>query len=188
MASQSISGEEDYEFMEGDTSELVDNYTALEFVAIPPDFEIENYLTLRESAGIFKYKEVDLEQVKKIAMGVKYSPVFSILNNALLSPSACMYFLSVVNELGLVVKAIHNPMRMSGDDYKRYIDTIENDRTTSIGIRSQIVMKNNLNFVIVNIFPLMSEGVINEAMEIAQKLQTYQTDVAESFADIGKID
>ena len=41
-------------------NEAVENYMTIEFVAIPPDFEILAYLSLREQAGIFKTEFVNV--------------------------------------------------------------------------------------------------------------------------------
>lgn len=163
----------------------INNYFSIEFVAIPPDFDISNFLSLREQAGIFKFEEVDLDQVRKIAEGVKYSPVFAVMNNALLSASSCMYFLSVLNDLGLILKSIHNPMRMNGNDYKHFIETYEAPNR-SLHIRGQRVK--TLNFIIVNIFPMMSQNVIDEAFEIAQNLQKYQSEVDQKIDSLGSLE
>ena len=69
-----------------DAAELntyIKEYFMVEFVAIPPDFDINNYLTLREQVGQFDNKDVILNQVKKIADAIKFSPVTSLLNNSL---------------------------------------------------------------------------------------------------------
>lgn len=162
----------------------IENYFSIEFVAIPPDFDIVNFLSLREQAGIFKFKKVDLGQVKKIAMGVQHSPVFAVMNNTALSPSSCMYFLSIVNELGLVLKSIHNPMRKAASDYMDFIEHYEEGRGAYI--RGQEV--DRLNFIIVNMFPMMAGDVIDESMTIAQNLQKYQAEVEENMKSIGNLD
>jgi len=160
----------------------VENYFSIEFVAIPPDFNLESYLSMREQVGITEFKDVDIGSVKKIAMAVTHSPVFAVMNNALLSVSSCMYFLHIINELGLVLKTIPNPMRMSGSDYKYFIKNHEQRGKHDIYIRGQEV--NHLNFIIVNLFPMMEGDVITEAMTIAQNLQKYQAEVDEKLKSI----
>ena len=132
------------------------------------------------------FDKVNLNQVKKIAMGVQYSPVFAIMNNALISPSSCMYFLAIVNELGLVLKSIHNPMRTNVYDYKNYIETFEKSQGRRINIRGQDVTR--LNFIIVNIFPMMADNVIKESMDIVHNLQEYQKTVDDKLKTISRID
>lgn len=157
-------------------STRIDNYFTVEFVAIPPDFDISNYLSLREQVGIFgDSKNVNLNQVRKIADGVKHSPVFSILNNALLSIESCLYFLYVINELGLVVKSIPNPVRKSASDYKDFLTWYNQADGHYMHINGQDVKR--INIVIINIFPLLTQNVIEESMNIATKMQEYQQEV-----------
>lgn len=176
----------DHEYIEehGEQHHIVENYFTVEFVAIPPDFDISNFLSIREQGGMFgDLEHVNISQVRKIADGVKHSPVFSILNNALLSIDSCLYFLNVVNELGLVVKSIHNPIRSTRSDYKRFLKYYnEYGGKNVIHIRGQDVKR--INIVIVNIFPLMSQKVIDEAIGIAGKLQEYQTEVDENIKNL----
>lgn len=166
----------------------VKNYTMIEFVAIPPDFDISNYLTLREQAGIFECKGIELDQVKKIAEAIKFSPVLALMNNALLKPEIGIYLLSVLNELGLVLNSIPNPLRLDRQDYKSFIDRYyENSKHRhSTYIRGQDII--HLNIILVNIFPMMDESIINEALDIANKLQEYQTEVNEKLKKISIID
>ena len=163
------------------------DYFVVEFVAIPPDFDILNYLTLREQAGIFKETDdTNITHIKNIIESIKYSSVFAMLNNANISPSSCMYVLHVLNELGLVLRSIHNPIRKDG--YKQFIKTNETctkeDRW--IYVNGQEIKR--VNFVIVNIFNLMSEDVINESMSIAQNLQNYQKHIDEENKNLSNLD
>ena len=165
-----------YNHVRDEANSIIDNYFTVEFVAIPPDFDISNYLSLREQAGIFgDFKNVNLSQVRKIADGAKFSPVFSVLNNSSLSIDSCLYFLYVINELGLIVKSIHNPVRTSASSYKDFLEWHNNADGDYMYIRGQTTKR--INIVIVNIFPLMNQNVITEAMEIAVKLQEYQLEV-----------
>ncbi len=162
----------------------IENYFSVEFVAIPPNFNLSSFLSMREQAGIFKFKDINLSQVKKIAMGVQHSPVFAVMNNSLLSPSSCMYFLSIINELGLVLKSIHNPMRKTSYDYQNFIE--EYEKGHGAYIRGQSV--DRLNFIIVNIFPMMSGDIIDESMTIAQNLQQYQIEMNDELKTIPNLD
>lgn len=158
----------------------IDNYHCVEFVAVPPDFDIFNYLSMREQAGIFEAKNINLKQLQAICEGVKYSPVFSILNNTRLQPVTCMFFIKVVKELGLVLKTIHNPLRQRIDNYIQYFD--EESSYDYVHVSGQEVKR--LNITIVNIFNMLSDDVISEAMGIAKKLQEYQLEVDEKLNSI----
>lgn len=161
-------------------NEYVDNYMTIEVVAIPPDFDILNYLSLREQAGIFKHKRINKKHLEVIAEGVKASPIFSMLNNIRIDPATCLYFLKVIHELGLVLKSLYNPMRDSIDHYLESMS--EHDTVYIRGQRTETV-----NFTIINIFPMMNDEVIGEAMSIAEKMQEYQKDVDEKLNAIEKI-
>jgi len=161
-------------------NESVENYMTLEFVAIPPDFDIMNYLSLREQAGIFSTKNINLKHLQIIAEGVKASPVFSMLNNIRIKPVTCMYFLKIIHELDLVLKTLYNPMRNQMD---RYLEGFE--ERGSAYIKGQHAK--TVNFTIVNIFPLMNEEVISEAMTIAGQVQEYQTEVDKTLKNLKAI-
>ena len=163
-------------------NEHVENYMTIEFVAIPPDFDIVNYLSMREQAGIFKSEKINVGHLKIIADGVKSSPVFMMLNNIRIDPITCLYFLKIINELGLVLKTLYNPMR---DNIDRYLEEFTSHAAYITYIKGQ--RAKTVNFAIVNIFPMMNEDVINESMQIAAELQKYQTEVEEKIDSINDI-
>ncbi len=135
----------------------VQNYMIIEFVAIPPDFDIANHLSLREQAGIFDMKKINTNHLSIIADGVKASPVFSMLNNIRIAPVTCLYFLKVIHELHLVLKTLYNPLREQMDYYLKTL----NEGKTSIYIKGQVAER--MNFTIINIFPMMNENTINDS-------------------------
>jgi len=161
-------------------NEYVKDYMTVEIVAIPPDFDILNYLSLREQAGIFKNKKINKQHLEIIAEGVKASPVFSMLNNIRIDPATCLYFLKVIHELGLVLKSLYNPMRNHIDMYLEQME--ERGQVYIRGQRTETV-----NFTIINIFPMMNDDVISEAMSIATKLHEYQIEVDEKLGSLGNI-
>jgi len=156
-----------------------DAITILDFVAIPPNFDISSFLSLREQVGIPRYKEIDLEQVKMMAEAIKHSPVLAILNNNLMKSEVCLYLLSIIEELGLIVKSINNPIRKSYQEYKNYL----NNRP--VDSRGRLA---SFNVVIINIFPLMGDKIIAESIEISQRLQTYQDELDASIEKVPILD
>ena len=156
-----------------------DAVVILDFVAIPPNFDISAFLSLREQVGISRYKEINLEQVKIMAEAVKHSPVLALLNNNLMKSEECLYLLSIIEELGLVVKSINNPIRKSYHQYKNYL----NNR--SFDDRGRL---DSFNIILVNIFPLLGDKIINESLEIAKELQTYQTELTKSIEATPNLD
>ena len=176
---------------EGDRNELsiyINEYFMVEFVAVPPDFDINNYLTSREQVGQFDNESVMLSQVKKIADAIKFSPVTSLLNNALLDPKVGMYLLSIFDELGLILKSIPNPLRRSTRSYKDFLKSYSNNRERRHPTHIRGQEAKLVNIVIVNLFPMMNQQVIDESMNIAKNLQEYQSDVDKKMKGIGKLD
>lgn len=150
----------------------------LEFVAIPPNFDIVSYLTLREQVGISKYSEIDLDQVKILAESVKSSPVLAILNNKAIACSPCLYLLSILEELELVVRSINNPIRKIFSEYKNYLKQNSDPRNRRFDV----------NLIVINIFPLMGDSIIQESLRIAEKLQIYQDELDKSIAKVPSLD
>ncbi len=151
----------------------VKNYVMAEFVAVPPDFDCKSHLTMREQVGIFKIKDVNLTQVQIISDAVANSPVFSTLNNALLDPSSCFFFLQLLDELNLILKKIDNPLRRSQDQYKEFAKRWQNGNHTYV--RGQDVER--ISFLIVNIVPLMGQNIVDEALGALSELKKYQDEI-----------
>ncbi len=151
----------------------VKNYVMAEFVAVPPDFDFKSHLTMREQVGMFKIKDVNLTQVKIISDAVTNSPVFSTLNNALLDPTSCFFFLQLMVELNLVLKKIDNPLRRSQEQYKQFAKRWKSDQRTYV--RGQNIEK--ISFLIVNVVPLLDQTIIDEAWESLTELKKYQNEI-----------
>lgn len=159
----------------------VDGYTLLDFVAIPPGFKIESFFGLREHAGIVEHESVSINQVKKLCIAVSCSPVFASLNNHRISVSSCLYFLSLLDELNLIVRSIPNPLRIQGDTYKSHINDKER-----VFIRRQIA--SNMNFIIVNVCQLLTQDIIDDAIDTANKAAETQLDLDIALTNAEKID
>jgi len=151
----------------------VKNYVMAEFVAIPPDFDCMSHLSMREQVGIFEIKDVNLDQVKLISDAVKGSPVFSTLNNAVLNPKSCFFYLQLLNELNLVIKGIDNPLRRSREQYKEFAKRWQEDRLTYM--RGQEVQR--ISFLVVNIVPLLDQKIIDEAWDAIIELNAFQKEI-----------
>lgn len=151
----------------------VKNYVMAEFVAVPPDFDFKSHLTMREQVGMFNIKDVNLSQVKIISEAVTNSPVFSTLNNALLDPRSCFFFLQLMSELNLILKGIDNPLRRSQEQYKGFAKRWKSDHRTYV--RGQDIER--ISFLIINIVPLLDQTIINEAWESLTELKKYQDEI-----------
>lgn len=169
--------EEEYQLE--DMNRVVENYSVVEFVAIPPHFDIMNYLSMREGAGIFDSKNVDLKQLKIMAQSIALSPVFNVRNNLRISAVTCLYLIKILKELGVVLKSIPNPLR---EGIEHFIENIDNYGDDNLYIKGQTAKR--VNFTIVNIFPLMSDGVIQEGIQIGQTLEKYEEEISDKLSSI----
>jgi hypothetical protein len=156
----------------------IEEYHTVEVVAIPPDFDINMYLSLREGAGIFESKDISLKQLQIISEAVKFTPIFVIQNNLRISAVTCMFYLKVINEIGLTLKSIPNPFR---DQIERYIEIFDKKDDVK-WVHDQRVKR--VNFTILNVFPLMDDDVIKEVMEIANKLQQKQKEFSKKLKSL----
>jgi hypothetical protein len=148
------------------------DYVLAEVVAIPEDFKLENHLKMRERMGIFKSSMVNIKHLNLISESVKYSPFFIVLNNQNISIHSCMYYLHIVNELGLVLKSVDNPIRKS-TTYENYVSRLKQD---DFQILRGIEFK-RIHFIIVNVVPLLQQNVIQEASQAIANIQQYQKEI-----------
>jgi hypothetical protein len=160
----------------------VDNYLVTEVVAVPPDFDIKNYLSMREQVGMFKADKVDQKQLEIISMGVTCSSIFSSMNNALINPYSVGYFLYILDEIGLIIKSHHNSIRKSysGKSYLEFCTHWQDENYNYV--RGQEVKR--LSFVIVNIVQLLQKDIIKEAKKALAEVVKYQTESKEKMEEI----
>lgn len=157
-------------------STRIENYIIAEFVAVPPDFKIESHLHLRENFGIFEIEDIHLKQIGIISDVVKNSAVFSSMNNAILDPKCCMFFLYILTELGLILSKVDNPIRRSNQDtYIQFAKRWEKENSRFNYVRGQQVMR--ISFLIINVVHLLTEEIVGQAMEAVKNVQKYQTDI-----------
>lgn len=155
----------------------IENYTVAEFVSVPPDFNLQSHLSMREQVGMFKIKDFDISQSIIIADSIKFSPVFSTMNNAILHPKYCFFLLQLFSDLGLIVNSIDNPFRkdMNNEQYLSFAQRWENEHHTYI--RGQEAKR--INFIFVNLFHLFSQNVYDEVSKNVEQIQRYQKEIDE---------
>jgi len=151
----------------------VDEYFMVEVVAVPPNFEITNHLKMREAAGIFDHEKVNLRQLITISMAVKATPIFSALNNPLLDPYSCMYFLHIMAQLGLIIKSADNPIKRNREEYEVFLKRWEEGR--HIYVRGQDVLR--MNFIVINLVPLYQQNVMDEAVDAVNSVLDHTENV-----------
>ena len=152
---------------------LVNDYFIIEVVSVPPEFDISNHLKMREAAGIFEHENVDLKQLTIISEVVRCSAIFSALNNPVINPHTCMYFLHIMEELKLIIKSIDNPIKRNREEYMTFLKKWKQDSHTYV--RGQDVLR--LNFVIINLVPLYQQQVMDEAVEAVNSILKHTADV-----------
>lgn len=75
---------------------------AMIFVCVPPDFELENFLSIRESADIFEKEGVSLKEMKLYAQSIRCSPI-SYFNSKTLLQSQ-MKLIEILKDLHVVIE------------------------------------------------------------------------------------
>lgn len=139
-------------------------YCVVEIVALPPNFNIENHLTMREQAGIFEDKNISLKHLQAISLGVQFTPVFNLLNNPSISLQSVSYFLYILDELGFIIKGI-NGETFNYNDYKTLTEMFSKYQGDIYfrGHRSKTI-----NFTIINLVQILNNETVEKAMKIAQ--------------------
>ena len=156
-----------------DLNTRVEDYLMVEVVAVPPNFEITNHLKMREAAGIFENDKVNLKQLAIISEGVKASPIFCALNNPIIEPETCMYFLHIMSELGLIIKSIDNPIKRNREEYSVFLKKWNSERYNYV--RGQDILR--LNFIVINLVPIYQQHVMDEAVEAVNQVLKHTADI-----------
>lgn len=153
----------------------IKNYVMAEFVAIPPDFDLQSHLSMREHVGIYEVKNMNTHQAQIFVDSIKNTAVFCSMNNALINPNISFFVLQLFQDLNLVLKSVDNPMRrgMSKDVYMDWAKRWETGRHNYI--RGQEVMR--ISFLIVNVVHLFQEDVYKEAMKAMEEVHKFQQEI-----------
>lgn len=158
---------------DGLTLAPIKEYLMVEAVAIPPDFQIENHLKMREAAGIFENEHINLKQLALISEGVKSSAIFASLNNPLIEPHTCMYFLHIMEELKLVVTSVDNPVKRNRQEYNKFLEQWSQQQVNFV--RGQDVYR--MNFIVINLYKLYQQKVMDEVVEAVNQIIQHGEDV-----------
>jgi len=157
--------------------------TVIEFVAIPEFFDIEHYLSIRESTGFVD--TVNLKQMKLIAESIRYSTIFSTGDNYQISATSVFMLLQMYDELKLVINlSTEKPWKPRGTDYKTVAGWyVKRDREVNSGRHDR-----PMSFVIINLLQLQQEGILDKALKSVVSMEAYLNDLNETFKKVGKID
>jgi hypothetical protein len=154
---------------------VIHNYVMAEFVAIPPDFDLQSHLSMREQVGIYEVKNMNLTQANLFVDSIKSSSVFCSMNNALINPNICFFVLQLFQELGLIMKSVYNPMRhgMSDEIYMSWAKRWETGRHNHI--RGQEALR--ISFLIVNVVHLLNDELYNEVVKTVEEVSKFQKEI-----------
>ena len=125
----------------------------IEFLAVPSTFDIEYYLSMRESVGYFENKEINLDNVKFISDAIKSTPFFTLTRAPELTIASCLFCLEIFRELGLTLESIsdqHMDSKFRGQNYKRllHLDYKEGKKQHPFCI------------IVVNLYKFVEEGLL----------------------------
>jgi hypothetical protein len=155
-------------------------YFICEYVAIPENFDIRLHMSIKEQAGINQFNDVNPNHISLICETLKTSAIFSMVNNTNISVGSCIYLLHILNELGVVLK--HKPSIFSEynqKNKKNFIDAISyiEDGNSNGGmlLRGDLPVQ-SINIVIFNLWPLLDDEYVQEAITIADNLEKTQED------------
>lgn len=167
------------DFAEG----MADITTVIEFVAVPEFFNLEHYLSIRESTGFVE--TVDLKQMTLIAESIRTSTIFSTGDNYSISATTIFMLLQIYDELQLVINlSSEKPWKPRGVDYKTVAGWhIRRDRDIQSGTRNR-----PMSFVLINLLQLQQEGILDKAMESVAEMQDYLNDLNATIKKVGKLD
>ena len=146
----------------------------VEFIAIPPDLDINNFLSVPESVGRFKSHHVKKETILLIGKSIQNSPTYTLSNATVSVIYSCLTLLNILQELDLTVSTASN---IKGSN-TRYKDFLESGFFDELDPRETTT---NFVIVIVNLFPLMSENLIEGALTSLVKLEEFQEEINQTI-------
>lgn len=80
------------------------NYHTI-IVAIPNDFDIERYLSLREQAGLFDNKLIQKADLLFLSNTMKFSTIFKFFSGKI-PHCTITYFIEILKELGVIIDVV----------------------------------------------------------------------------------
>ena len=157
--------------------------TIIEFVAVPEFFDLEHYISIRESTGFVE--TINAKQMSLIAESIRCSTIFTTGNNYSISATTIFMLLQIYDELDLVINlSTEKPWKPRGTDYKTVASWhIQRDKDIEGG-----TMDRPMSFVIINLLQLQQEGILEKALQSVVKMETYLIDLNKTIKKVGKLD
>jgi hypothetical protein len=148
-----------------DQNELNDVPVIVEFVSVPETFDIDCFLSMRESMNKFKNNHMQVTQIKFIAEAVKASPFFVLTKVPHITISSCLFCLELFREIGLTIDIfsdIHES-KFRGITFERFMKHDDEDYD----------VRQVLAIIIVNLFPVLKEGITEKVLEQIVETEEY---------------
>jgi len=148
--------------------QLLDVPIIVEFVAVPNSFDIDHYLSMRESTNNFSNAEMNLDNVRFISDTIKSSPFFVLSKAPELTISSCLFCIEIFREIGLTLQSVsdqHENSIFRGQDFKRFLHySYKNDSQ-----ESQVPFC----IIVINTYQLVEEGVLEPIVEKIVEVEEY---------------
>jgi len=150
----------------------------VEFVSVPSTFDVELYLTMRETIGIFQGKETYLEHVKFIAETVRASPWFVLAKCPDITIQSAFMCLELFRQIGLTLDTNDSNAMQSkllGRDWRRESEHWQYSRNEG-GVLYEQGHISQLAYVmvIVNVYKIVEDGfmkgIIEKVVEVEDRV------------------
>lgn len=147
----------------------------VEFVSVPSTFDIELYLTMRETAGIFDGKETYLDHVKFISETVKSTPYFVLAKCPEVTVQSAFLCLELFRQIGLTLDSNYSEAwdsKFRGRTWENQTrwDFMDNEDEHDEIIQSPMYEAGHISqqayvMVIVNVYKVVEDGHIKKIIE-----------------------
>jgi hypothetical protein len=134
---------------------------AVDFVAVPSTFDIELFLSMRESAGMFEGKETNMEHVKFVAETVKASPYFILSKTPEITIQSAFFCLEIFREAGLTIDSNYS----EAWDSKFRGRTWQHHTKQDFKYESGHISQTAFLMIIVNLYRFVEEGIMTPIIE-----------------------
>ena len=133
----------------------------VEFVAVPSTFDIELFLSMRESAGMFEGEETNMEHIKFVAETVKASPYFILSKVPEITIQSAFFCLEIFRQAGLTIDSNYSEAWDSKFRGRTWEHHVKHDFVYDSGHISQTAFV----MVIVNLYRFVEEGIMTPIIE-----------------------
>ena len=155
-------------------SQLQDVPIIVEFLAIPDTFDIEYYLSMRESTGLFSNEEINLEHVKFMGDTIKSSPFFVLSKAPELTIASCLFCLEIFREVGLTLESVsdqHDHSKFRGQDFKRFVNYHYKNDSAQVPFC----------IITVNAYRLVEDGLLEPVIRRITEVEDYAASIADTM-------